>query len=425
MKFAAILVLLAFGTSSAVEVTPVQKVIQLLSGMLEKGKKEKHDEQVQFAAYKQFCDDTSVEKKRSIEQAAQSIDMLKADIAKAVADAAELGKEIAGLDQDVSVYNGDMKAATSVRKIEKSDYDATHKDYSESVDALQRAIAVLKKQAHDRKQKASLTQVAALKNLNLIPEKAKKIINAFLSTEEDALDSDEAAPEANAYEFQSHGVIEMLEKLLDKFIDERTTLEKEEMNSKHAFDMLMQDLKAQVAQATTDRGEKAEAKAKTLQAKAENTGDLQDTSSTKAADEKYLSDLTATCGTKASDFEARQQLRSEEIVAIEKAIEILSSGAVAGNAEKHLPGLLQKNAAFAQLRASGMSPAQQKTVFYLQEQAKQLNSRVLSALAVRVQDDPFSKVKKMIKDLIVRLMEEANEEAEHKGWCDTELTTNE
>eukprot|EP00811_Abedinium_folium_P036219 NODE_8949_length_1458_cov_1.444027.p1 GENE.NODE_8949_length_1458_cov_1.444027~~NODE_8949_length_1458_cov_1.444027.p1 ORF type:complete len:275 (+),score=96.63 NODE_8949_length_1458_cov_1.444027:571-1395(+) len=31
----------------------------------------------------------------------------------------------------------------------------------------------------------------------------------------------------------------------------------------------------------------------------------------------------------------------------------------------------------------------------------------------------------MIKNLIVRLMEEANQDAEHKGWCDTELTTNE
>merc|ERR1719426_748581 len=72
-----------------------------------------------------------------------------------------------------------------------------------------------------------------------------------------------------------------------------------------------------------------------------------------------------------------------------------------------------------------MSPAQQKTAIYLQKRAKKLNSRVLAAAAAHAADDPFKKVKKMIKDLIVRLMEEANEEAEHKGWCDTELSTNE
>jgi len=421
----ALIITAAIAGAQADTVTPVQKVIQLLNGMMEKGKKEKHAEQVQFAAYKQFCDDTSVEKKRDIEHAAEQIEVLKADIAKATADAAQLGKEIAGLDQDISVWNGDKKAATSVRQIEKADYDALHKDYSESVDALQRAIAVLKKQAHDRKQ--ALVQVAALKNIAIIPDHAKKIINAFLSTaEEDQSDMDTvAAPEANAYEFQSHGVVEMLEKLLDKFIDERTTLEKEEMNSKHAFDMLMQDLSAQIAQATTDRGEKASSKAKKLQSKADNTGELQDTSSTKAEDEKYLGDLKATCSSKASDFESRQNLRAGEIAAIEKAIEILSSGAVAGNAEKHLPSLLSKASAMAQLRASSASPSQQKTAMFLEMQAKKLNSRVLSALAVRVNEDPFGKVKKMIKDLIVRLMEEANEEAEHKGWCDTELTTNE
>merc|ERR1719471_1229248 len=331
---------------SADGVTPVQKVIEMMNGMLEKGKKEKHDEQVQFAAYKQFCDDTTVEKKRAIDEANEQIDVLKADIEKYTATAAKLSKEIAEHEEDISVWSGDVKAATKVREIEKADYDATHTDYSESVDALQRAIAVLKKQAHDRKQ-ASLLQ---LKKLKLIPDEAKRTIDAFLQQ-----DPDEglavSAPEANAYEFQSGGVIEMLEKLLDKFIAERTTLEKEEMNSKHAYDMLMQDLKAQIAQATQDRDEKSESKAKKLQAKADAEGDLRDTTTTMEADVKYLADLTATCEQKASDFESRQQLRADEIVAIEKAIEIISSNAVKGNAEKHLPTLVQKSTSLAQLRA--------------------------------------------------------------------------
>jgi hypothetical protein len=429
MQYSLLLVGLLAGASlnSAAKVTPVQKVIELLNGMLEKGKTEKHSEQVQFAAFKQFCDDTTVEKKRAIQEANEMIEVLKADIQKYAADAARLTKEIAEHEADIAVWTGDMKAATKVREIEKADYDATHKDYSESVDALERAIAVLKKQAYDRKQ-ASFAQVSALTNLNLIPAEAKRTIDAFLAQDPEESSAEGlavSAPEANAYEFQSHGVIEMLEKLLDKFIDERTTLEKEEMNARHAFEMLIQDLKAQVEQATQDRDEKAETKAKKLQAKADAEGDLQDTITTRDADQKYLDDLTATCEQKAADFESRQQLRAEEIEAIEKAIEIISSSAVSGNADKHLPTLLQEKASsLAQLRAD-RSPMQARVAQYLQDQARQLNSRVLSALAVRVADDPFKKVKKMIKDLIVRLMEEANEEAEHKGWCDTELSTNE
>jgi prefoldin subunit 5 len=431
MKAAVIFACAVLGTFSAsaskVDVTPVQKVVQLLEGMLEKGKQEKHGEQVQFAAYKQFCDDTTVEKARAIKEAEQTIEVLKADIQKYIADAALLTKEIAELDEDIAVWGGDIKAATKVREIEKTDYDATHTDYSESVDALQRAIAVLKKQAHDRKQASSLAQVTALKSLSLIPKEAKRVIDLFLETGEAEPEGlAVSAPEANAYEFQSHGVIEMLEKLLDKFIDESTTLQKDEMNSKYAYDMLIQDLQAQIAQATQDRGQKAETKAKKLQAKADATGDLKDTTTTMEADKKYLADLTATCGQKASDFESRQQLRAEEIVAIEKAIEIISSEAVSGNAEKHLPSMVQKKApSLSQLRSNLNTQSQERVAKYLRAQAAKLNSRVLSALAEHVADDPFAKVKKMIKALIVRLMEEANEESEHKGWCDTELSTNE
>merc|ERR1719277_2960098 len=90
-----------------------------------------------------------------------------------------------------------------------------------------------------------------------------------------------------------------------------------------------------------------------------------------------------------------------------------------------LTGLGKKAAALAQLRSKSLHPNQERAAQFLRDSAAKFNSRVLSALAIRVSDDPFAKVKKMIQDLIVRLMEEANEEAEHKGWCDTELATNE
>jgi len=423
----------ASAASSKAEVTPVQKVIQLLTGMAEKGKKEKHEEQVQFAAYRQFCEDNTVEKKRSVEEAAAAIGTLKANIQSKNAKAAKLTKDIAGLDADVATWTGDQKAATSVRNIEKADYDKTHQDYSESISAMENAINVLRKGTGDRKQ-ASLLQVSSLKRLSLIPAGAKKAIDAFVqqsaNAEDEQMDAqmeayESGAPEANAYESQSSGVVDMLKNLNDKFIEERTTLEKEEANSKHAFTMLIQDLSAQVDQAKKDRDANAESKSKAMQASAEKSGNLQDTTSTMNEDQKYLDDLVATCTQKASDFENRQQLRAEEITASEKALAISSGGAVSGAADKHLPSLLQtKKSAFLQLGADASVQATARVAVYLHKRSRQLNSRVLATAASQASANPMAKVTKMIKGLIVKLMEEANAESDHKGWCDTEMSTN-
>merc|ERR1719265_261152 len=80
--------------------------------------------------------------------------------------------------------------------------------------------------------------------------------------------------------------------------------------------------------------------------------------------------------------------------------------------------------ALVQLRSGSQNPSQLKVAAYLRAQAVKINSRVLSALATRASADHFKKVKKMIKDLIVKLMEEAQAETEQKGWCDTEMKTN-
>merc|ERR1711974_203430 len=80
--------------------------------------------------------------------------------------------------------------------------------------------------------------------------------------------------------------------------------------------------------------------------------------------------------------------------------------------------------ALAQLRSDQQSPLQARIAAFLAERAERSGSRLLSMVSEQVASDPFKTVKKMIKDLIVKLMEEATSETEHKGWCDTELTTN-
>merc|ERR1719502_1345732 len=126
----------------------------------------KHEEQVQFAAFKQFCEDTIVEKTNAIKEANDLIAVLKADIQKYAADAEQLTLEIKEHEEDVAKMTADVKAATKVRETERAEYETTHKDYSESISALERAIEVLKKQNYDRPQ-ASLMQVSSLTKMNL------------------------------------------------------------------------------------------------------------------------------------------------------------------------------------------------------------------------------------------------------------------
>jgi len=418
-------------TREEARVTPVQKVIQLLEGMVAKGKKEKTQEQVQFAAFKTFCDNTNSQKQTAIKEANEQMEVLKADIEKAESDAATLTEEIAQHDEDIATWNGDLKASTKVREIENEGYLAAHKDYTESIQAIEDGIAELKGQAHDVAQGEALVQKgSALKRVSgmyVIPAETKSALDAFLSRDSEA-DENLAvgAPEANAFEFQSQGLVDMLEKLQAKFIDERTAMEDMETNAKHAYEMLTQDLKHQIDKATEDRTEKSEFKAKALQAAADGKGDNEATTATRDEDTKYLNDLTATCEQKAAAFAERQTLRAEEIEAIQKAIEIIAGGAVSGAAGKHLPKLVQmKTSSLAQLRAGTENPTQLRVAVFLKNQAGKLNSRVLSVLATRVTADPMKKIKKMIKDLIVKLMEEAQQEAEQKGFCDAEMATNE
>merc|ERR1719316_2392650 len=133
--------------------------------------------------------------------------------------------------------------------------------------------------------------------------------------------------------------------------------------------MMVQELVDQTEAAAREVKSAKSSKAKNEEAKAEAEGDLADTKATLADDEKFLSALTTECEQKAVDFEKRQEVRAGELEAIKKAIEIMSSDAVSGAGDKHLPGLVQMGAALVQLRSSSMSPIQAAVSSFLDDKA--------------------------------------------------------
>merc|ERR1719460_3231361 len=183
-------------------------------------------------------------------------------------------------------------------------------------------------------------------SLQRVPIAAKRTLLAFLNSgataSQDPLSV--SAPQAAAYEFQSGGVVEMLEGLKDKFIAELDGYQKEEMNAKFNYQTLYQELVGNIDEATASSELKTKVKAERAQDEAAAKGDLAVEEKDKAADEKYLADLITECDAKSKDYENRQMLRMEELEAIGKAIEIIQSPDVMGAGEKHLPQFIQLKA---------------------------------------------------------------------------------
>jgi len=449
---ASFLLLLSFAVTEvanaeAAKKSPIAKIVQMLNDMQAKGKKEKQDEQVRFASYSQFCKSTAEEKASSIASGKEAIEQLTAAVAKAEADASVLGKEVTEHEADVVTYKEELKKATEERKKEKAAFNVAHKEYTDSIDSVERALAHLEKNLPGAAASfAQSSSVFALLQTNgqVMPQRTRKVLMSFLQIhdpdmarkareallQEAAEEGVDVAPPAVAtYESSSGGIVEMIEELGSKFEDERMELEKREANAKNAFLMMSKDLTGSISEAEMMIASKKSTKGTRLEDAAAAKGDLADTESAVAEDTKFLADLNSECEQKTFDYEQRQIVRTGEIEAIGKAIEIMSSPEVASGATHTM--LMQQilfgrpaPVSLAQLRSTDQSSKQQDVAAFLQQRSKMLNSRLLSLMANRASADPFKKVKKMIQDMISKLMEEANEAADHKAFCDAEMSTN-
>jgi len=416
--------------------SPTQKVVELLNNMVAQGEKQTQDEKLQFATYSQWCAMTKESKAAAIETAEQDLESLDADVAKAAADIETLASEIAGHQKAIDASAQEQTQLTSVRKTAADDYKASHKDYSESIDAVSRAVATLKKQAYDRKQaedKAEADDENSLLALSTLKTLASRAAPRHVAQVEDAVTAflqkktvSKQAPTVAGYESQSQGVIEMLSELQDKFQAEKVELEKAEIEQQATYDQALLGLKNEEAAEKADHDKKAGFKLKKGTLKAQLEGELQETKEVKSSDQEYLDEIAATCDQKATDFEARSKLRSEELEAIHKAVGIIDTDAVKGNEQKHLALAQVKSAhtALAHLRTSSHSPIAEKISTFLQSEGKRLHSQTLLNLATPVVNSKaLGSIKDLLTKLVGKLQNQALDEQKHKDYCNKELAT--
>jgi len=423
--------MLGMAAAIASEVSPVQKVISLMNNMAEKGKKEMTAEQEQFQSFVAFCENTTVEKRRRIEESQGTIELLTAQIEKASADSDQLGKEINGHQAVIEQSTTEKENATAVRKSEAADFAVALKDYTDSIDAMGRALDVLKEKATNRKQ-ASLLQLASVSNTKKIsPREASAFLDAFLQGRADdatpqaaLVQQTEEQPQALGYESSSGGVIGMLEKLEDQFKLERMDLKKDELKAKNAYNTVVVGLDAEIADQTKSKDRKTQVRAQLLQQMATDKADLAEAQKALKDDSKYKKDLETTWAKRTREFKARQQLRTEELEALAKATEIVSGGAVSGASENHL-SLLQSATALVSMPSKRRGANREALAKLLQERAQTLNSFELAAVARKLESaGPFDGVVKLIEDLIAKKQAQGAKEASKQQYCETEMAAN-
>ncbi|CAJ1341577.1 unnamed protein product, partial [Effrenium voratum] len=407
MKCMSAVLLLALA-NAAQAASVIAKVISMLESMKESGLKEKQQEEVQYAAYHSWCDAEIATKTREVGEGGEKVQLLQAGIESSLSAAETLAAQLAEKAAELEKLGAQKKNASATRSSQAESYKTTHKDYTESIQAIMGALRELKTKASADvgsflATKASRAAFLALVRRGSEPEKSL-----------DSLD------------FSSSRIEEMLTALKDKFREERAAAEKEELQLGHAHEKLLQELTLMISQGESDQSAKSQSKAKAQEAAGAQKAELADSESSVEELQKYLQEVKVTCEQKAKDYEERMKLRDGETMAITKATELLSSQQV-GATQGRL-SLQQRRTALVARRSHSASAtddeAQRRAAQYLQSQAVKFNSRVLSSIATRLSADPMAKVRDMVKSLITKLQEESSEEMEHRQWCEKELGEN-
>jgi len=447
-----ILLLLAILFRAAAEqVSPIQKVIELISQLEAKILKEGEAEEKAYKEFFEWCDDAAKNTQFQIKTATSQKEKLEATISEAESDGEAAAVSIEELSAEISTDKGDLDAATQIREKENEEFTASEAELSDAVDTLGRAIGII---SRNMKGSSLLQAPMTNKNIKALISSLQTVIDAASFSSHDVQklvalvqnkdkdqdnddDTDLGAPAPDAYKSHSGGILDILEDMKDKAEAQLSEARKAEMNNKHNFNMMKQSLVDAIAAAEHELAEAKAAKTEAEHTKATAEGDLAMTAKDLADANAALETVGTDCMSSASDHEASVVGRKDELAALAKAKKIIqqTTAGAEGQTYSFLQIISSANTDTSSHLHSSTDLRNFEVVNAVKRLARDEHSTGLAQLASRIAavlrygaatgEDPFKKVKGMITDMIGKLMKEAQEEASFKAYCDEEMSKTE
>jgi hypothetical protein len=408
----------------------VQRVITMLENLIADMDAEQVQDEKQFAAFQVWCTESEAETNTAIGTLQSTIETLTALLATLYSQKMELESTISRLNGEIDVTRSQIAQATQKRNEERTAFNAEQTDFDNSIAACGKAVEILKAFYGEGEAELvkpdfmGLVQVTdALKKT--VTHKKVKVSSKLMAFLQGPFDRFEAkSGEAN-------NIVDQMKLLGQTFGEDKQSAIDEENRLQGMYTNLMTEKTAILNGLISQRDENQAVLDAVNQDIAEKETAKGNAQAELTDEQAYLAQVLKSCKDTAALFKQRTKDRSEEKMATGEAIKVLNGDAGEAFAQISVKSLNFKHRKHIQLiqqhshhKSKGNCVACNKAASLLSKAAALLHSGTLAtAAAATMGSDAVKDVITALNGLIKNLETDAKMEAEHKAWCEHEMST--
>jgi len=394
---------------------PIRRVVTLLQEMASEIEAEVAKEKDQFEKFECFCKKNDGELDAKAKEAAALIKKKRGEVDGLTGQKKALAEDLKKHKKDREKAKKNLDASTEKRMEEKSKYDAATKEQRKTLEDIDSAIVALEKGMG----KSFLQTSAADYLKNVIDQNSAALSNLDVSDQESVV-----AFLQNKKDYAPVGgeIVGILKTMKDNFDESLGGIIKEEEDAAGAYKKLKVSLTELIQASGAAIEKKTELKGQVAVKIVEAKNVIATTEKQMGDDMATLAELKEACGAKSNEFYTRQKDAAGEVEAINQAIGVLDNDDALQLFNKADPKALVQTS-LLQLKKNDPRKLALEQLNSLPQNNKaiaMLAFTVKQALKSRAGVD-FSKIIKMIDDMVVLLKKEMDDDLHTRDQCNVDF----